>query len=157
MAACHHDYKNTRKDFTSTTSSASYIFELSHCMSHYCCEIVRRRQKFFTIFQNYEAVSCFKNYQNLTFLTYCLVINKIPSLRALWKIDSCQISSLVKYRRNKKNNSMFLNNDKQALWRLQRLFKESLLQGLYLTVQFQGSKNLGARRPGPVKINFVPL
>ena len=25
------------------------------------------------------------------------LINKIPTLRALWKIDSCQISAMVKY------------------------------------------------------------
>ena len=33
--------------------------------------------------------------------------SKTPSLRALWNIDSCQISSFVKYRQNKETNVHF--------------------------------------------------
>ena len=64
MAACHHDYKNTRKDFTSTTKQGVQQVTFSSFLI-VCLIIVVRlyvEDKFFTIFQNYEAVSCFKNY-----------------------------------------------------------------------------------------------
>jgi len=45
-------------------------------------------------------------------LSHKLINKQIPYARAVWKMDSCHISSLVKVRRNKKttNKHEFINN-----------------------------------------------
>ena len=71
------------------------------------------------------------------------ILTKIPSLRTLWKID-CQISSLVKYRQNKKQTRRYFGISYEASYQGLKIFQTfflSLVISTFLSLDFRAKNN----------------
>ena len=71
------------------------------------------------------------------------ILTKIPSLRTLWKID-CQISSLVKYRQNKKQTRRYFGISYEASYQGLKIFQTfflSLVISTFLSLDFREKNN----------------